>query len=126
MKLRIHQNSLRLRLSRSDLEQFRETGVCTEALRFGSNSELSYALEASPQATAMEAHLREGCIRILLPLTLAQEWAGSDQVSLSLNSGEGGGPSLLIEKDFQCLHGVREDPTEDEDTFPNPKSAMNT
>jgi hypothetical protein len=126
VKLRIHQNSLRLRLNRSDLKQFRQTGVCTEALRFGPNSELRYALEASSQVTAMEAQLREGCIRILLPLTMAQEWAGSDQVSLSLNSGEGGGPSLLIEKDFQCLHGGEANPGEDADTFPNPKSAMNT
>jgi hypothetical protein len=126
VKLRIHQNSVRLRLNRSDLEQFRQTGGCTEWLRFGPNSQLSYALEASSQVNAIEAQWREGCLRILLPLETAQVWAGSDQVSLSLNPGEGGGPSLLIEKDFQCLHGVREDPTEDEDTFPNPKSATNT
>jgi hypothetical protein len=124
VKLRIHQNSLRLRLNRSDLEQFRQTGVCAEALRFAPNSELSYALEASSQVNAMEAQLREGCIRILLPLRMAQDWAGSDQVSLSLNSGEGCGPSLLIEKDFQCLHGAEANPT-DADTFPNPKSVMN-
>jgi hypothetical protein len=126
VKLRIHQNSLRLRLSRSDLEHFRQTGVCTESLRFGPNSQLRYTLEASSQVTAMEAQFCEGCIRILLPLKMAQLWADSDPVSLSLNPGEGGGPSLLIEKDFPCVHGVEANPTEDADTFPNPKSAMNT
>jgi hypothetical protein len=110
VKLRIHENSLRLRLSRSDVEQIRQTGISTESVRFGSNSQLSYALEASSQVTAMEAQFREDCIRILLPLNIAQVWAGSDQVSLSLNPGEGGGPSLLIEKDFQCRHRVETDP----------------
>jgi uncharacterized protein DUF7009 len=124
VKLRIHENSLRLRLSRSDLEQFRQKGVCTESLQFGSNSQLSYALEASSQVAAMAAQFREDCISILLPLDLAQAWAGSDQVSLSLNPGEGGGPSLLIEKDFQCLHRVEPNPSEDTDSFPNPKSVI--
>ena len=121
MKLRIHGNSLRLRLSRSDVEQFRQTGACKESLPFGSGSQLSYALEASPQVTALEAHYRQDCIRILLPLDIAQAWAGSDEVSLSLYSGEGSGPSLLIEKDFQCLHRVEASLTEDAGAFPNPK-----
>jgi hypothetical protein len=124
VKLRIHGNSLRLRLSRSDVEQFRQRGACTESLRFGPSSQLSYVLEASSQVTAMEAQFRDDCIRILLPLDIAQVWAGSDQVSLSLNSGEGGGPSLLIEKDFQCSHRVEANPTEEAGAFPNPNAAI--
>ena len=93
MKLRIHQNSLRLRLNRSDVEQFRKTGICAECLRFGSGSQLTY---------------------------MAQEWSGSDQVSLSLNRTDVGGPSLSIEKDFQCLHRDETSPSDDLDAFPNP------
>ena len=104
MKLRIHRNSLRLRLNRSDVEQFRKTGICAECLRFGSGSQLTFTLETSSRLTVMEAQYRQDCIRVLLPLDLAEEWSDSDQVSLSLNRTDVGGPSLLIEKDFQCLH----------------------
>ena len=120
MKLRIHRNSLRLRLNRSDVEQFRRTGICAECFRFGSGSRLTYTLETSPQLTVMETQYRQDCIRVLLPLNMAQEWSGSDQVSLSLNRTDVGGPSLSIEKDFQCLHRDETSPSDDLDAFPNP------
>ncbi len=120
MKLRIHEDSLRLRLNRSDVEQFRETGICAESLRFGSGSQLIYTLEICSRLTVMEAQYRQDCIRILLPIEMAQKWAGSDQISLSLNRADGSGPTLLIEKDFQCLHSDERNPSDDADAFPNP------
>lgn len=119
MKLRIHENSLRLRLNRSDVEQFRQTGRRTESLRFGSGSQLSYTLEASPHITGVEASFGPDGILIVLPLDEAQAWAGSDQTSLSY-PGEGDTTSLLIEKDFQCLHRDEANETGDADAFPNP------
>ena len=62
MKLRIHEDSLRLRLNRSDVEQFRTSGVCAESLRFDSNSQLTYTLETSSQWTMMEVRYLEDCI----------------------------------------------------------------
>jgi hypothetical protein len=118
MKLRIHDDSLRLRLNRSDVDQFRTSGVCAASLRFDSNSQLTYTLETSSQLTVMEVRYLQDCIRVLLPLDMAQEWTGSDRISLSLNRA--GGPSLLIEKDFQCLHGDERSPDDDADAFPNP------
>jgi hypothetical protein len=104
LKLRIHRNSLRLRLSRSDVEQFRKTGICASALRFGPASQLTYTLETSSLCTAMEARYDQDCIRVLLPLDMGQGWADSDQISLSLDRTESDSLSLLIEKDFECLH----------------------
>jgi uncharacterized protein DUF7009 len=89
-------------------------------LRFGTDSQLTYALEASSRLTVMEAQYRQDCIRVLLPLDMAQEWSGSDQVSLSLNRTDVGGPFLLIEKDFQCLHRDETSPNDNVDAFPNP------
>jgi len=120
VKLRIHEDSLRLRLNRSDVEQFRETGICAESLRFGSGSQLIYTLEISSRVTVMEAQYRQDRIRILLPIEIARKWAGSDQISLSLNRVDGSGPTLLIEKDFQCLHSDERSPSDDADSFPNP------
>jgi len=104
MKLRIHGDSLRLRLNRSDVKQFLETGIRTESIHFGSGTKLTYILETSSQLTDIDAQYSQDCIRVLLPLGLAQEWASSDQISLSLDRPEGSGPTLLIEKDFKCLH----------------------
>ncbi len=110
MKLRIHGDSLRLRLNRSDVKQFLETGIRTESIHFSSGTKLTYALETSSQLTEMEAHYSQDCIRVLLPAGLAQEWATSDQISLSRDRAENSGPSLLIEKDFKCLHDDESNP----------------
>ena len=68
MKLRIHEDSLRLRLNRSDVEQFRETGICAESLRFGSGSQLIYTLEICSRLTVsakcpLGAHCCLYCLR---------------------------------------------------------------
>jgi hypothetical protein len=120
MKLRIHNGSLRLRLNRTDVDQLQETGICEESLQFGTGSQLIYTLETSSQFTAIEAQYREDRIRILLPMEIARKWAGSDQISLSLDPVVGGGPSLLIEKDFRCLHSDERNPSDDAHSFPNP------
>ncbi|HWZ77693.1 MAG TPA: hypothetical protein VNX87_14215 [Candidatus Sulfotelmatobacter sp.] len=120
MKLRIHNGSLRLRLNRSDINQLQETGICAESLQFGPGSQLTYTLESSSQFTVMEAQYRQDRISILLPLEMARKWTGSEQISLGLDSVVGGGPSLLIEKDFRCLHSEERKPSDDADSFPNP------
>jgi len=120
MKLRIHGDSLRLRLNRFDVEQFRISGICAASLRFDSSSQLTYTLEASSQLTVMEVRYLQDCIRVRLPLNVAEEWASSDRISLSLSPAGGSGPSLLIEKDFQCLHREERNPADDADAFPNP------
>jgi hypothetical protein len=120
VKLRIHRNSLRLRLNRSDVGQFRKTGTCAECVRFGSGSRLTYTLETSSQFTVMETQYRHDCIRVLVPSQVAQQWAESDQISLSVDRADDRGPSVLIEKDFQCLHRDETSPNDNVDAFPNP------
>jgi len=122
VKLRIHRNSLRFRLNRSDVEQFRKTGICADVIRFGPASQLTYTLETSSSWREMEARYNQDCIRVLLPLEMAQQWTDSDQVSLSLQRDANSGPSLLVEKDFQCLHSDERNRSENADSFPNPSA----
>jgi hypothetical protein len=68
----------------------------------------------------MEVHYVQDCIRVRLPLDMAEEWASSDRISLSLSRAGDSGPALLIEKDFQCLHREERNPADDADAFPNP------
>ena len=124
MKLRIRQNSLRLRLNRSDVEQFRNTGICAETLHFGPGSQLTYALETSSRWTVMDTRYDRDRIRVLLPRKTAEEWTESDQVSISLQHADESGPSVLIEKDFQCLNCEGRNPSEDADSFPNPLAGV--
>lgn len=119
MKLRIHRNSLRLRLNRSDVEQLQKAGICADVLRFGPDSQLTYTVETSAHVKTLDAQYRQNCIRVLIPLDVVEQWVDSDQVSLSQGASESG-PSLLIEKDFQCLHCHGREPSEDAQSFPNP------
>src|SRR5271166_4221552 len=100
MKLRFHSNSLRLRLSRSEVARLAETGRVEETIAFAPGKDLSYSIESGPTA-AVAAELEGTRIRVLLPAAVAKTWIESDQTGI-----EGGNETLsvLVEKDFQCLH----------------------
>jgi hypothetical protein len=113
MKLRLHDGSLRLRLSQSEITRLHDTGKVESAIAFGLGKELRYSIEngeiAAPIATFSDSQ-----IRVIVPTSLAMEWIESDQTGIETN---GDALKLLIEKDFQCLHRP---PEPGEDSFPNP------
>jgi Family of unknown function (DUF7009) len=114
MKLRMHGNSLRLRLNRAEVARLAETGRVEEVVQFGPGVAFRYALETAPDADALRALLVDGGVRVLVPETKAREWASTERVAVS---GEQATLNILVEKDFQCLHGESE---VDPDAFPNP------
>lgn len=128
MKLRIKGNSLRLRLSQSEVARIGKGESVSEAIDFGAGARLTYALETAPNVKEIAAHFTGERITVALPVERAREWVNTDLVGLraeqSLDAeGDAGGESspkltLLIEKDFVCIDG---EPTEDQaDSFPNP------
>ena len=116
MKLRLRGNSVRLRLSRSDVEELDRTGRVEESVEFGpGQSEFVYALEAAPDAGEITATYKEGRISVRVPAEQARQWIGSEAVGIE-SGGEG--LRVLIERDYSCL---TERPGEDDgDAFPNP------
>jgi len=123
MKLRIHENSIRLRLNRSEVAQLAEVGRVENAVEFGTNGKLSYSVEATPGLESARAVFVNGDIRVEVPAGAAREWAATDRVEIS---GEQRGRddrrlSILVEKDFKCIHKD----SEDEEAFPNPLAAAN-
>ncbi|MGA3324247.1 MAG: hypothetical protein ABSF45_07220 [Terriglobia bacterium] len=115
MKLRIQGNSLRLRLTRKEVAQLHDCGRVESSIEFAPGRTLAYALEGSPQATAVSASFDGRAILVAVPMPLLMQWAEGDQVSIE-------GPpqasvQLLIEKDFQCLHKADH---QDPDAYPNP------
>lgn len=123
MKLRIHENSLRLRVNRPDLDTLRRDGRIEHRLVISAGSALVYRLELC-DAPQLSAQLDGTCVTVKLPRAMAQAWYDDDQVSLTgVQTGDPQFPlTLLIEKDFACLVPR---PGEDQSTFfANPAKAQ--
>jgi hypothetical protein len=119
MKLRIQGNSLRLRLNQAEVAQFSKTGFVEDSIQFAPGASFAYALESMSSLSAPQALYSNGWLRIQVPGADATDWVRTDRVGISGEqaTGAGGRLSILIEKDFQCLHG---DDSRDPDAFPNP------
>lgn len=122
MKLRMKNNSVRLRLTQSEVACFAESGQVKETIEFGLESyqQFVYALEADSKIKEIQAVIENNRITILIPKTRADEWARTAQVGMETEQTIGGGKTLrlLIEKDFACLEPR---PGEDEaDAYPHP------
>jgi hypothetical protein len=122
MKLRIKGNSLRFRISPSEMARLLDSGRVEETVRFGEREDahLTYALELglSGQIISIRSHPQH--VTVLLSKEAARQWAEGNAVGIAGDLSIGDGRlELLVEKDFACLD--RED-GEDADTFPNPKS----
>lgn len=117
MKLRIQGDSVRLRLSRSEVEVFAAVGRVADAVHFGSRHTLTYVLKID-LCDAMHADFGDGTLTVFVPQTWAQTWASSDRVGFEESQAmdEGRTLRLLVEKDFDCLH---KRPDED-DLFAHP------
>jgi len=119
MKLRIKGNSIRLRLTQSEVKQFGSEGNLKEKTHFG-HSILSYSLEQKPSGN-VEALYNGSQLRVYIPTAIADDWVNSNQVSLENNIQIKSDRTLriLVEKDFKCLdERLHED---ESDNFPNPK-----
>jgi hypothetical protein len=122
MKLRIHGNSIRLRLSQTDVAQFRDTGSVESAIDFGGDGgRLTYRLESDENSRQVSVSFNDGEIVISLPKETAVNWAHSDEVGIEadrqLNDGNGA-LQILIEKDFACLNP--RPGNEDANAYPHP------
>ena len=112
MKIRIKGNSLRYRLTKTDVEQFNRDGYIEETTAFGAQL-FKYALQRS-NAETLSASFDNNTITMYMPATMANQWTGTDRVGYESNINS---LYLLIEKDFKCLDNVAEDQS---DNYPNP------
>jgi hypothetical protein len=106
MKMRIHSNSLRLRLDRSEVARLGKGGRVEERLALSPSDGLVYAVEAASDAAALEVRWERGGITVRIPRAVARRWAGTEQVGIKGEQDAGGSSPLciLVEKDFPCLH----------------------
>lgn len=118
MKLRIENDTLRLRLAEAEVQQFAAAGRVTAATHFGpgAGQQLSYTLERLPPpdreaasaALAAGATLRyaPGQITVLVPAALADEWTSTSRNGFTgeLAVTDSRQLRILVEKDLDCRH----------------------
>lgn len=112
MKIRIKGNSLRYRLTRTDVDTFTKSGYLEEQTNFDSAT-LTYAIQSS-DGDKLSVTFINNKITLLMPRVFVKEWADTDRVGFENRSPEF---FLLVEKDFKCLDNVEEDQS---DNYPNP------
>ena len=124
MKLRIRGNSIRFRLTKTEVAQLAETGSVEEIVEFGIREEqrFIYSLIVSTEIENVIAVLENKRIFVLVPKSQAIEWASTNEVGIrsAQSLDESKTLQILIEKDFACLDDrFGED---DSDAFPNPQT----
>lgn len=124
MKLRIKGNSIRMRLSQTEVRIFCETKIFQQSIHFGPSSAdvFNYSLEIG-SGSNISAMYGIDQMHVFIPELLAYEWCNTDLISLQHeqtieDSNEV--LSILIEKDFTCL--VDRADEDESDNYPNPKS----
>jgi hypothetical protein len=121
MKLRIKGDSLRLRVSRSELERIFEGGRVQETIHFAAAREakFTYALAIARQTAPVRVSYESQTVTVLLSDSEARQWRKPSEVGVYTTIAVDPEISLevSIEKDFACLDRGAE---ENEDTFANP------
>jgi hypothetical protein len=120
MKLRIKGNSIRLRLTQTEVANFAKNGYLEDHTEFG-NTAFTYALANDANAQSLSAILEGVKITIQVPDAVAQNWISTNEVGFQHRQLLSNGKELflLVEKDFVCLDNTFEDQS---DNYPNPNA----
>ena len=122
MKLRIKGNSLRLRISQSELARLVEGGSIEDTIHFApaADAKLTYALHVASADPDISVEYLPQLVTVVLSSRAVTRWATSDDVGIYGSVETGVEPlTWSVEKDFACLDG---DGPLDEDAFPNPNA----
>ena len=117
MKIRIKNNGLRYRLTRSEVAAFAHDGFFKEQVQIGDDA-LTYILQRTAE-DELSASFKNNIITMLVPENMANEWTSTDQVGFERKTDE---LHLLVEKYFTCLDEMEEDQS---DNYPNPLADKN-
>ncbi len=118
MKLRIKGNSIRYRLTKSDVNKLANTGYLEEKTLFG-NSAFVYALQTDANTKSLSAALQANKITLFVSDNFVKDWPQNEIVGIDnkIEEKENDSLYLLLEKDFVCLDETTEDQS---DNYPNP------
>lgn len=114
MKLRFENNSVRIRIRKSELLHLKENNSITEEISFP-GTYFTYGLRIADVADIMP-EWSDKKLEIHLPVVKAGAWINSDEVGLYhlINIDNDEALEIIIEKDFPCKDRTGEDKA---DTF---------
>lgn len=120
MKLRIKGNSVRLRLSKPEVEQLSYDGAVTEQIHFA-NADFIYSIKKSFDENNIRAEYHNNQLTVYVPANLLNGWPGNNVISLDNRLADGSLSEVyvLVEKDFKCIDDSSEDQS---DNYENPKT----
>ncbi len=122
MKLRIRDNSVRLRLTQTEVDVLRQEGIVSARTDFPGGREFRYEIESSPASVTPAAFLSDNVLTVRLPETSVLAWATTEQVSIKGEQllDEGENLTILVEKDFCCL--APREGEDESDIYPHPQA----
>jgi len=105
MKIRIRGDSLRLRLSQSDVQALDREGVVGDELHFPAGTALRCELRVVDGTDRLDAAFDRHTIGVTMPRAWARRLVDTDEVGVKSDVALEGGRTmvLLVEKDFRCL-----------------------
>jgi hypothetical protein len=119
MKLRLKGNTIRLRLSKSEVEALAANETVQEETQIG---DTSFVYQLKKEATGeLKAQLKNHVLAVSIPHDFANDWPLNNTVGIDNKQVDGSIPSLyiVIEKDFKCIDNTEEDQA---DNYDNPKA----
>ncbi len=121
MKIRIKGNSVRFRLTQTEVSTLCTTGRIEEKTGFN-EAEFTYAVQVADNLGELNAEFKASTILLKLPKNLVSGWDTNETIGFEnkVTLDNGNELALLIEKDFTCLDNTIENQS---DNYPNPKSA---
>lgn len=114
MKLRVHGNSVRLRLRKSEVDRFGRSGVLEERLRIGAGT-MGYTLRSVP-GDVIEADFESGVLTVYIPEAQARAWTEGEEIGIYVQTPT---VEVILEKEFRRTSHQSEF---DEDLYPNPRA----
>lgn len=125
MKIRLRKQTIRFRLTQSEVAALLTTGIVKDRTRFGpgGDQQLSYSVKADHQTEELSASFSAAEIAVTVPAVRLKEWLAEPATEIAgyqpTNDEEM--LEIRIEKDLACLKP--RPGRDDDDTFPNPASA---
>ena len=120
MKIRIKGNSLRLRLTKTEVANFKTHGFISDETHV-LDGVFSYKLSRNEDVEALQARWTGAGFEVLVPVNQANQWVESDEIGFQQIQilPVGTGLFLFVEKDFVWLDNNFEDQS---DNYPNPNA----
>ncbi|PKF76049.1 DUF7009 family protein [Chryseobacterium sp. PMSZPI] len=112
MKIRIKDNSVRFRLTQSEISELGKNGIVSSSTEFVDRPFI-YVIEKTDDEE-LSAVFIENKMVMKMPERMVEELVSTDIVGFD---GQSGLVKLLVEKDFVCIDNTLEDQS---DNYPNP------